>query len=146
PAAVVFSLSLNLEGDQVPTTSDLIVRCPGGFREIQLTSALSGRSEQRELRPAVAACLAESAPLWAVRGTANRGAPCAAPRRTRRSRRDTGSLRPTRRLPVGSRSQSRPYPPRRGRLSEPPDPRRRDSQCRGRTQCHVFAWPSLQTA
>ena len=29
PAAVVFSLSLNLEGDQVPTTSDLIVRCRG---------------------------------------------------------------------------------------------------------------------
>ena len=33
PAAVVFSLSLNLEGDQVPATSDLIVRCRGALEK-----------------------------------------------------------------------------------------------------------------
>ena len=41
PAAEVFSLSFNLEGDQVPSTSDWIVRCRGGFREIQLTTRRS---------------------------------------------------------------------------------------------------------
>ena len=41
PAAVVFSLGFDLEGDQVSTTSASIVRCPGGFREIQLTLGIS---------------------------------------------------------------------------------------------------------
>ena len=39
PAAVVFSLSFDLEGDQVPITSDLIVRCRGSFREISTSSS-----------------------------------------------------------------------------------------------------------
>jgi len=87
PAAVVFSLGFDLEGDQVSTTSASIVRCPRGFREIQLTTvsgAAANCTGRHDKGPAVA-CMRlltrKPSPVPAPSSkTNNRGPAAATPR------------------------------------------------------------------